>query len=552
LSVAREAASIDGLALRKEPHMKSRDDHEKGPISLRPHLRSCLALAILLRCAPVLGAGGPATAPAPGLVRYEPFPIASFWGPPIVQAGLGRLRVRENRASDSPRQIELAFVRIPTTNNHPGTPIVWLSGGPGVSGTADLGTPALQLFLELARLSDVIVLDQRGTGLSVPRLDCPGSMRFPFEVAIERGSAIESLETAARACAQRWRAEGVDLSAYNVAESAEDIEELRLALGAKKLRLLAGSWGTHLALATIRAHGSVLERAALLGVVGPDHLYGSPADVEAQLVEISRLARRDVAVTKAFPDLLEAVRGALERLRREPRTVELATRDGGSLRIAVGAFELAWYTRSLLSSQETISHLPALLAAMKAGDFRELAAAAARWRFSQAPPASVFTARCSSGASPERLVRIERESRSAVLGETTSYAEERVCRAFGVSPLPASFRAPVVSELPVLFVSGTLDGDTPEENAVEVSHGFPNAERLRVEGAPHALLGFEDLAARGAIVRFFEGRHLRTPRVAVSPIVFERPDGVPAGSSLILAAGGNALRVPPPFLPTAP
>ncbi len=540
--------------------MKSRDDHDWSPILLRPLSRawshpalrrpwgrSCLALGMLVHSIAALGAGEPALASAPPAVHYEPFPIASFWGPPVVQAGLGRLKVRENRASNSPRWIELAFVRIPTTINRPGPPIVWLSGGPGVSGTADLNTPALQLFLELRRLGDVIVLDQRGTGFSVPRLDCPGSLRFPFEVAIERRSAIESLESAARACAQRWRAEGIDLSAYNVRESAEDIEELRLALGAAKLRLLAGSWGTHLALAAIRAHGNGLERAALLGVVGPDHLYGSPADVEAQLVEISRIAKRDAAVTKGIPDLLEAVRGALERLRREPRTVELATRDGGSLRIAVGAFELAWYTRSLLTSQETISHLPALLAALKAGDFRELAAAAARWRFAPAPPASVFAARCASGASPARLVRIDRESKSAVLGETTSYAEEGVCRAFGVSPLPDSFRAAVVSELPTLFVSGTLDSDTPEENAIEVSRGFPNAERLRVEGAPHALLGFEDFATRGAIVRFFEGRHLRAPRVALSPIVFERPEAVPAGSLLTLAAGGSALRVPPPL-----
>ena len=545
--------------------MKSRDDHDGNPTPPRrlprasSHTgfrrslgRSCLALGVLARSISALGAGEPALASAPPPIHYEPFPIASFWGPPIVQAGLGRLKVRENRGSDSPRQIELAFVRIPTTSNRPGPPIVWLSGGPGASGTADLDTPALQLFLELRRLSDVIVLDQRGTGFSVPRLDCPGSIRFPFEVAIERGSAIESLESAARACAQRWRAEGVDLSSFNVRESAEDIEDLRVALGAAKLRLLAGSWGTHLALAAIRAHGNGLERAALLGVVGPDHLYGSPADVEARLVEISRLARRDAAVTKQFPDLLEAVHGALERLRREPRTVELATRDGGSVRIAVGAFELAWYTRSLLSSQETISHLPALLAALKAGDFREVAAGAARWRFAPAPPASVFTARCASGASPARLARIDREAKAAVLGETTSYAEERVCRAFGVSPLPESFRASVASELPVLFVSGTLDGDTPEENAIEVSRGFPNAELLRIEGAPHALLGFENLATRGAIVRFFERRHLRTPRVALSPIVFEQPETAPAGSSLILAAGGNALRVPPPFLSTAP
>ncbi len=542
--------------------MESRDDHDGSPRPLRPlpracsHAvlrrslgRSCLALGMLVRSASAFGAGEPASVPA---IHYEPFPIVSLWGPPIVQAGLGRIKVIENRASNSSRQIELAFVRIPTTSNHPGSPIVWLSGGPGVSGTADLRTPALELFLELRRLSDVIVLDQRGTGLSVPRLDCPGSMSFPFETAIDRASALASLENAARACARRWQAEGVDLSAYNVAESAEDIEDLRLALGAPKLRLLAGSWGTHLALAAIRAHGNALERAALLGVVGPDHLHGSPADVESRLAEISRIAGRDAAVTKVLPDIRDAIRDALDRLRREPQTVTLKTRDGGSQRIAVGAFELAWYIRSLLFTQETISHLPVLLAQLKAGDFQEFAAAAAIWRTAPAPSASVFAARCASGASQERLDRIDRESKLAVLGETTSYAEERVCRAFGVLPLPASFRAPIASELPVLFVSGTLDGDTPEANAIEVSRGFPNAERLLVEGAPHTLLGFDEFATRAAIIRFFEGRRLRTSRVAVSPIIFERPEALPPGSSLTLAAGGNAIRVGSPLLPSTP
>ena len=519
--------------------MKTRDDHD-----WRLGIRFCLALGLLAGSISALRAGE--------AVHYEPFPIASFWGPPIVQAGLGRIHVRENRASGSPRQIELAFVRIPTTSNHPGAPILWLSGGPGVSGTADLNTPALELFLELRRLGDVILLDQRGTGLSVPRLDCPGSMSFPLEKAIDHASALESLENAARACARRWRAEGVDLPAYNAAESAEDIEDLRLALGAPKLRLLAGSWGTHLALAAIRSHEASIERAAMLGVVGPDHLYGSPAGVEARLARISDIARRDPGVARPIPDLLEAVRGTLERLRREPKSVRLETTDGGAVSVAVGAYELAWYLRSLLASQETIAHLPAFLAALEAGDFRELALVAARWRSAPAPPASVFTARCASGASPARLLRIERESRQAVLGETTSYAEERVCRAFGVAPLPDSFRAAVESRLPALFVSGTLDSDTPEENAIEVSRGFPNAERLLLDDAPHSLLGFTEPATRAAIVRFFEGKTLRSNRLALAPIAFERPERAGAGASLRLAAGRSALSASSPLFPAAP
>lgn len=486
---------------------------------------------------------GSAFAGSPGEVRYEPHPIASVWGQPVVAARLGRFSVRENRASGSPRSIELAFVRIPATIAKPGAPILWLSGGPGASATADLQTPALELFLELRRLADVIILDQRGTGLSVPRLDCPGKIPLPLEVAIDRPHAQEALERSARACAEKWRAEGVDLSAYNVRESAEDIEDLRKALGVPKLQILAGSWGTHLALAAIRAHEATIERAALIGVVGPDHLVGSPSDVEARLARIAEIAHGDSAVTRALPDVFEAARRQIERLRREPRTVQLPASDGGTIAVAIGSYELAWYLRSLLTSPDTISHVPAFLAALEAGDLRELAVIAFHWRSAPAPPATVFAARCASGGSPARLERVERESRQAMLGETTTYADERVCRAFGVGPLPDSYRSPVESRMPALFVSGTLDGDTPEENAVEVSRGFPNAERLVVDGAPHALLGFTDKASRTAIVRFFDGRSLREARVALTPIQFERP-GRAAGASLRLAVSS--------FFPAAP
>src|SRR5262249_18511035 len=82
---------------------------------------------------PATGAGG-----GGGRAGPERVPILSLYGPPVLQGELRRIRVPENRASGSSRQIELAFVRLPTVSRRPGPPIVWLSGGPGVSGIADL------------------------------------------------------------------------------------------------------------------------------------------------------------------------------------------------------------------------------------------------------------------------------------------------------------------------------------------------------------------------------------------------------------------------------
>ncbi len=477
----------------------------------------------------------PEARPRP-VVRSEPYPIVSSYGIPVVRAELVRFSVPESRVSGSARQIELAFVRIPSTARRPGSPVVWLAGGPGWAGTSDLDSPLLRLFLELRESGDVVILDQRGTGLSVPSLDCPGLIRFPMDVPLDRVQSLDALELVAHACGDRWRNAGVDLAAYNTRESAEDLEDLRLALGAEKLRLLAGSYGTHLALAVIRAHEDRIERAVLAGVVGPDHLRRSPAGLEDQLAEIAMLVRRDPAVSERVPDLQVLVRDVRDRLEVRPVTVSVTRPDGSTAAVVVGRFDLAWYTRTLLSARESIARIPAFYAAMADGDFSELGNAAAVWRLGAPPPATMFTNRCASGASGERVSRIARDRARSTFPDAADLAEDRICRAWGVAPLPDEFRAPVRSSVPVLFVSGTLDGDAPAENATEVMAGFSRGRRFVVGGGAHALLGLDGSAGREATRRFLEGSAPGSERVDLPRVAFERPPSNPAAAVLAAAA----------------
>jgi len=99
-----------------------------------------------------------------------------------------------------------------------------------------------------------------------------------------------------------------------------------------------------------------------------------------------------------------------------------------------------------------------------------------------------------------------------------------------VPPLPEAFRAPVRSSLPALFVSGTLDGDAPEANATEVVAGFPEGLHLRVTGAAHVGLGFQDPGTRDAIVRFFEVGRPASLRIELPALAFERTEAVAATS----------------------
>jgi pimeloyl-ACP methyl ester carboxylesterase len=72
------------------------------------------------------------------------------------------------------------------------------------------------------------------------------------------------------------------------------------------------------------------------------------------------------------------------------------------------------------------------------------------------------------------------------------------------------------STIPALFVSGTLDTNTPPFQAEEVRWGFPNSVHLIVENGGHETLPSADVQT--VIVDFFKGHDVKARTVS-----FERP-----------------------------
>src|SRR4030095_12867830 len=122
----------------------------------------------------VLLAPASAQAPKAGEVKLEPY-VFEAANQQKVDAELGHLFVPENRRNPNGRLIELAFVRFRSTASNPGPPVVYLAGGPGGSGVAAARGSRFPLFFAMRQIRDVIAIDQRGTGLSKPNLNCQES-----------------------------------------------------------------------------------------------------------------------------------------------------------------------------------------------------------------------------------------------------------------------------------------------------------------------------------------------------------------------------------------
>lgn len=118
-------------------------------------------------------------------------------------------------------------------------------------------------------------------------------------------------------------AQGVDILAYNTIESANDVDDLRKALGAEKLNLVGFSYGTHLRLACIRYHGKNLNRVVLIGTEGPDHTDKLPSTSDDSIRRLSALVAKDPELGPKMPDLTGTLKRTLNRLEKEPVTVTI-------------------------------------------------------------------------------------------------------------------------------------------------------------------------------------------------------------------------------------
>ncbi len=414
----------------------------------------------------------------------------SVSGQPVhVERGILRVpAVRGRRATDS---LALRYVRFPSTAVAPGDPIVFLAGGPGDAATRAFAGMPLDLLNRMRALGDVIAFDQRGTGTSEPlRPLCPPGAPLPLDRAAAPGEWLHLLRARVQACIARADSNGVPVAGLTTAESADDLEALRRALGAARLNLLAGSYGTHLALAAVARHPGLVGRMVLVGVEGPDHTVKDPQRVDDVL---------GVIATARRPTLRADLRVLVDRLASEPARVSA---PGGRV-IVVGAWDLQRWVAETLDEVREIEAMVAAIPTMLAGDFRVLARWAAEYRAPRPLNLMNLAMDCASYASASRLARIARSS-ATVPGGAMSFPLPDICDVPGLPRLPEAFRAPVRSDVPALLVAGTFDGRTPPANAQEVAKGMPRARVLLIEGASHALMGRPDVTE--AMLTFFGER----------------------------------------------
>lgn len=403
-----------------------------------------------------------------------------------LSARCGTLTVPENPDDPAGRQIDLRLAVIPAVSRSPEPdPLFILAGGPGQAAT-ETYVQISGAFQRIHQNRDIVLVDQRGTGGSNP-LTCPAS-----ETGVDYSADSEDTQRYLQECLQSLDA---DPAFYTTPLFAADLERVRQALGYGKINLYGVSYGTRSALTYLKMFPDSVRAVILDGVVPMQEPLGIDVARDAQnaIDLILERCSTDAACSQAFPDIQQEFDELVAALREQPVEVSIVhPRSGEPVELSFSIEQLAVAVRLASYAPETAALLPLLI--HKAGAEGDYGLLAALYLIVTEQLSDTIalglnnTVLCSEDMPFMPLEEARRAGEGTYYGDLQIEALETACSVWPRGSIPADYKEPVQSSVPVLLLSGEVDPVTPPENAELAAQTLPNSLHLVAPGMGHNVI----------------------------------------------------------------
>lgn len=398
--------------------------------------------------------------------------------------------VPENRDDPHSRKIGLKLAVIRSSAQVASKDmLVLLAGGPGQAATESW--PGVSGALQpLLGHRHVLLLDQRGTGGSHP-LTCKDSGEGT------EGAADDELN----ASAQKQRAEAerclrqldgkADPRYYTTTIAAQDLEDVRRALGSPGFDLVGVSYGTRMAQQYVMRFPQAVRSMVLDGVVpnelalGGDFARNLDDALKAQFARCST----DAECHKRFSDPYQTLYQLRDALRANPHKVSFRDpQTYQSVQRELSEFSLSSVVRMFAYSPLTAALLPLSIDAAAHGDVGPLLGQAKLLSGDLSDTMNggmQLSVICSEDAD---LLAPRPEDAHTILGTRVIDSLMATCAVWPKGTRPADFHQPLSTSLPVLLLSGQYDPVTPPRYGEQVAAHMPNARHLVLTGQGHNVI----------------------------------------------------------------
>jgi len=408
----------------------------------------------------------------------------------------GEYQVPENRSKPNGRMIRMQFAILKSQNPNPQPdPVVFVSsGGPGGSSLDALKTYIDSTFLQER---DFIFVEQRGNKYAEPALECPEvqmAMFANFSTLDSRDVEVAREVDAARSCRDRFHAQGVDLTAYNSAESAADLEYLRQLLGYEQWNLVGASYSARLVLTTMRLYPDGIRSVILDSVYNPSvNAYEQRVPTLARALET--LFANCIADTECggtYPELEKHFYEVAKRMNAEPVRVEVThplTDEPVMLQLTGDDLILGIF--NALYQRNNIRFLPFIIEEIHRGNLDVIEPVAQEGFnniFSRAQ-GMYYSAECREEFPFNDPIKgAEIASQYPMLANfMPSISEPTVCEMWGAGVADVGGNQAIVSDIPALVLAGEYDPVTSPVFTQAAARNLPNSHFYLLPHFGHAV-----------------------------------------------------------------
>jgi pimeloyl-ACP methyl ester carboxylesterase len=421
-------------------------------------------------------------------------------GPPIGQAAdsfqCGYLMVPENRRVAGGRTIQVAVAILKSTSPNPQPdPLVYLNGGPGISVVrlvAQAFRPNFAAPVQAKR--DIILMDQRGSGASLPAFSCP-----EYERALAARISLADYTNSVAACHDRLASEGSDLTTYTSADAAADIRDLMRVLGYTTWNIYGQSYGSRLALTVMRDTPPGMIRRVVLDATYPVQTNLAPESARSfkhSLDAIFATCQADQSCNHAYPDLENQFYSLIRQFNATPTTVQLRNPFSGQPQVVLlDGQEFMTVIELALTDYTQIRLVPSVIKAVASGNNSALAQLPGPMLTAHTDYGLMWAVDCSEEVpfyTPDVVnaanAGLPDELQPFAVTQTDFYVQ--ICGGWGLGNPPPVENEAVRSDIPTLLMVGQFDPAVPRPDSDLAAATLSKSTVVELPGFGHTVLFF--------------------------------------------------------------
>jgi len=401
-----------------------------------------------------------------------------------ASARCGAYDVPENPAEPEGRKITLNIAMAPATGKTTAADAVFFfAGGPGQA-ASETWVMLRSVLNKIRKRRDIVMIDQRGTGQS-NKLACESGPEEDLNQEID----LDLIRTETEKCLADLNG---DPRFYTTTIAMGDYNRVREAMGYDKINIMGVSYGTRAAQVYLRLFPDTVRTVTLDSIIpmqlalGQEHAPMLDRSVETVFEDCAR----DETCNSLYPNQAEELKTLFMQLRNEPRQITIINPVNGEPQdMRLTSDTLAVAIRFLSYASETQALIPLLVhEALTTGNLSRLASQAilVMTGLSEMLAHGMELSVLCSEDYP--LIDLSADYGDTLMGNLFLEIIGLQCDIWPRGEVPEEFHQPVVSDIPVLLMSGERDPVTPPYYAAMTAETFSNSLNLVARGQAHSVM----------------------------------------------------------------